>query len=178
MRHVESTPRPPPPTAGSWQAEAVRLAGLVAWHVTRLCRANNVPPADREDVVAEALVNLCVSVKSAFARGVTAVNCRYYAQNGLAAAVHTHRGRPLRLLADAVADPEGALASRGPGPDAEAEAAELLPALLARLPERLRRVVALRAAGLSVAEVARRENVCVRRVRQLLLRARAVLLGR
>jgi hypothetical protein len=51
--------------------------------------------------------------------------------------------------------------------------------LLDRLPsERLRRVVAMRASGLSVAEVALAEGVCRQRIQQLLERARAVLLAR
>jgi DNA-directed RNA polymerase specialized sigma24 family protein len=69
------------------------------------------------------------------------------------------------------------LTDRGPQPVEELEAREALAVLLARLPdERLRRVVAMRAGGASVAEVARQENVCVQRIRQLLERARGLLL--
>src|SRR5215472_9655666 len=118
MEHVESaTPLPPPPgratahlTPGTWQEAALPLVKLVLWHVHRLCRAAGVPPSERDDVAGEALVNLCAGMKNAFGRGPRAVNCRYHAQNGLAAVLNTRRGRPLRLLADAVADPEAALA--------------------------------------------------------------------
>jgi hypothetical protein len=160
MHHAEHPPHP-----GSWQAEAGRLAKVTAWYVTRLCRINSIPPDQRDDVIGEALVALCVGVKGAFARGVTAIDCRYYARNGLAAVLRTRRARPLRLLADAVADPEAALAARGPGPDEQLEAAELLPALLARLPdERLRQVVRLRAEGLAVREVAGRVGLSRQRI--------------
>jgi DNA-directed RNA polymerase specialized sigma24 family protein len=185
MGRVENTtPLSPPPgravpplTAGSWQEAVQPLVGLVAWHALRLCRIHGVPPGDRDDVVAEALAAECVGVRSAFARGVAGVDCSFYARNGLAAA-RTRRGRRLRLLGDLLPGP-GALASRAPGPYDEAEANDTLASLLARLPAgRVRRVVRLRAQGLSVAEVARREGVCVQRIRQLLLQARQLLLAR
>jgi hypothetical protein len=78
MEYAESTPLPPPPgravpplaaAAGTWQQAVQPLVGLVAWHAHKLCKAHGVPAADRADVVAEALANLCVSVKSAWARG-------------------------------------------------------------------------------------------------------------
>jgi RNA polymerase sigma factor (sigma-70 family) len=174
MEHVESTTLPPPQAAGTWQDMAGRLAGLVAWHAHRLCKAHGVPAADRDDVVGEALAALCVGVKSAFSRGVTAVDTRYYAMNGLTAALRTRRGRPLQTLGAA----EAALAGRGPGPAEQAEANELLAVLLARLPgDRMRQAVRLKAEGLSTAETAAALGVCRQRVQQLLLRARAVLLG-
>jgi DNA-directed RNA polymerase specialized sigma24 family protein len=171
MQHAEHTPHP-----ATWQDMAGRLAGLVAWHAARLCKAHVVPPDQREDVVGEALVALCVGVKNAWQRGARGFDVRFYARHGVAAVLHTRRGRPLRVLGDAA---EAALASCGPGPDAEAEAAELLPALLARLPGgRVRQAVRLKAAGLSTAEAAAALGVSRQRVKQLLLKARAVLLAR
>jgi hypothetical protein len=79
------------------------------WNAHRLCRACGIPPHERDDVVAESLLNFCAGMKNAFGRGARAVNCRYHALNGLAAALRTRRGRPLRLLADACPDPEGML---------------------------------------------------------------------
>ena len=174
MHHVEHPPHP----AGTWQEAASRLAKVTAGHAYKLCKAHGVPPGERDDVAAESLLDLCVSVRSAFARGVEAFDARYFALHGLAAS-RTRRGRPLQLLADACADPEAALAGRGPGPVEQLEAGEFLPALLARLSdERLRRVVRLRAEGLSTAEVAAREGCCVQRVQQLLQEARLVLIAR
>jgi hypothetical protein len=57
------------------------LVGLVAWHALRLCKAHGVPPGDRDDVVAEALVAMCVGVHSAFGRGIAGVDCSYYARH-------------------------------------------------------------------------------------------------
>jgi RNA polymerase sigma factor (sigma-70 family) len=174
MHHAETAPQP-----GSWQEMAGRLTGLVTWHVARLCRVNGIPPGQRDDVVGEALVALCVGVKSAFARGVAGVDCKFYAMNGLAAVLRTRWGRRPRLLADLFEDPGAALAARGPGPVEELEAREALQALLARLPgERLRQVVYLRAEGLAVREVAERVGLSRQRVEQLLQEARAVLLAR
>jgi DNA-directed RNA polymerase specialized sigma24 family protein len=168
----------PPPPAACWQAEAARLAKVTAFHVLRLCKAHGLPPGEWDDIIGEALFDLCLSVRRSWARGVEAVDCRYFALHGLQAA-RTRRARPLRLLDDAVADPEAALASRGPGPDAEALARDELAALLARLPtDRLRRVVRMRAAGASTAEVAAALGCCRQRVEQLLQQARAVLLAR
>jgi DNA-directed RNA polymerase specialized sigma24 family protein len=176
MSHVESTPLPPPPAAGTWQEAALPLYGLVIWHARKLARACGLPAAELDDAVGEALVNLCVSARNAFGRGGRALRCRYFAQNGVAAVLHTRRGRPFRQL-DAAAG--AALASRGPGPDEEAEAAELLETLLARLPGgRVRQAVRLKAEGLSTAEAAAAMGCCRQRVEQLLLRARALLLVR
>jgi DNA-directed RNA polymerase specialized sigma24 family protein len=150
---------------------------LVIWHAHKLCRTAGVPPGDRDDVVAEALLNFCTNLKNAFARGPRgSIRCRYHALNGLAVALRTRRGRPLRLLHEAFEDPDNALAARDPGPEAEAQAHELLPDLLSRLPdERLWRICVLRARGASVAEVAVAEGICVQRVRKLLLRARRLV---
>jgi RNA polymerase sigma factor (sigma-70 family) len=137
-----------------------------------------VPAGDRDDVVAEALLDLCVGVRNAHGRGVAAVDCRYNARHGLAA-TRTRRGRPPRLLGDLYEDPEGALAAGGPSPVEEAEAREALQGLLGRLPERLRRVVCLRAEGYTQAEVAVRLGCSRQRVQQLLLEARRLIcLGR
>jgi DNA-directed RNA polymerase specialized sigma24 family protein len=169
MQHHATAPQP-----GTWQEMAGRLAGLVAWHVAELCRAHGISSDQQDDIAGEALASLCVSVRSAWARGVRAVNPRYFAMTGLTAVLHTRRCRPLQALDR----PEG-LADRAPGPDAEAEADELLDALLARLPDgRMRQAVAMKAAGLSTAEAAAALGVCRQRVEQLLGRARAVLLAR
>jgi DNA-directed RNA polymerase specialized sigma24 family protein len=102
------------------------------------------------------------------------VDCTFFALHGLQAAC-TRRGKALQTLGDA----GSALADRGPGPVEQAEAAELLEALLARLPgDRMRQAVRLKAAGLSTAEAAAALGVCRQRVEQLLERARAVLLAR
>jgi DNA-directed RNA polymerase specialized sigma24 family protein len=170
MEHVEN--RPPP---GTWQQAVQPLVGLVAYHALRLCRAHNVPLGDRDDVVAEALLDLCLSVRRSWARGVRGVDCRFFALHGLQAA---RRGRRVRLLGDVFEHPEG-LAAGGLGPEDEAVARDELQALLARLPgERLRQVVRLKAEGLSTAEVAGRLNCCRQRVQQMLQEARAVLLAR
>jgi DNA-directed RNA polymerase specialized sigma24 family protein len=134
-----------------------------------------VPRAEWDDAVAEGYLGLCAGLKGARGRGTTAVNARFYAQNALAVVLHTRRGRALQALGGAGA----AVADRNPGPAEEAEAAELLPALLARLPgEQLRRVVRLRAEGLAVREVAARVGLSRQRVEQLLLEARGLLLAR
>jgi hypothetical protein len=166
MHHAEH----PPHAAGTWQHEAGRLAKVTAYHVLHLCKAHGVPPAEWDDTIGEALLDLCLSVRSSWERGVRGVDARFFALHGIQAAC-SRRCKPLHALGDAAA-----LADRNPGPVEQAEAGELLEGLLRRLPDdRLRRIVAMRAAGLSVAEVARAEGVCVQRIRHLLLKARVLL---
>jgi hypothetical protein len=159
------------PQPVTWQDQAARLYRVTAAAARRLCEAHGVPASEHEEVVAESLLDMCLSLRRAWGRGCRGFDCGYYARHGLVAAF-SRRGRPLPPL-------RGTPAARGPGPVEQLEAAELLPSLLARLPdERLRRVVAMRAAGASVAEVAAAEGVCRQRIQHLLLKARGLLLAR
>jgi len=134
-----------------------------------------VPDGERDEVVAEALLTLCASVRGAHGRGVKAVNVRYYALTALATC-RTRRHRPLCLLADACPDPEAALAAANPSPLEELEGREAVAALLARLPnERLRLVVLLRAQGWTNAQIAARLGRSRSRVEQLLQEARRLV---
>jgi hypothetical protein len=114
-----------------------------------------VPRGERADVAAESLLQMCVCVRSAWGRGGRKFSCRFFALRGLAAA---RRNAPRwRLLQDLFGDPGTAFAARGPDPVALALARDLLQALLRRLRcGRARRVVRLRAAGLTMDEVAGR----------------------
>jgi DNA-directed RNA polymerase specialized sigma24 family protein len=95
--------------------------------------------------------------------------------HGLAAS-RTRRGRRLRLLHDALGDPETAIAAGSSGPAEELETREFLADLVARTPdERLRRIILLRAEGLTMAEVAVRVGLSRQRVEQLLQRARLLV---
>jgi DNA-directed RNA polymerase specialized sigma24 family protein len=163
MPHAATATQP-----DTWQSAAAALYRITAGAARRLCRACNVPPAEHEEVVAEALLDMCASLRRAWGRGVRAVDCTYYARHGLAAAC-ARRNRPLPPLA-------GDAAARGPGPAEQLEAGELLDDLLRRLPDgRMRQAVQLKAEGLSTAEVAAAMGVCRQRVEHLLLRARALL---
>jgi hypothetical protein len=133
-----------------------------------------------ETASAESLLSLCAGVRSARAHGAAAISCQFFAQNGFAAARNTRRGRPPCLLGDVYENPACVLAAGGPGPVEELETREFLAGLLANLPDdRLRRIVNLRAEGLTMAEVAARVRLSRQRVEQLLQRARRlVCLGR
>jgi DNA-directed RNA polymerase specialized sigma24 family protein len=163
MGHA-ATATPP----GTWQETAAALYRITAALARRLCAAHAVPAGEVEEVVAESLLSMCTNVERAWARGPRPIDCRYFALAGLASAC-SRRGKPLPQLHKDAAD-------RAPGPVEELEAAELLPSLLARLPdERLRRIVRLRAEGLAVREVAGRVGLSRQRVEQMLQQARALL---
>jgi DNA-directed RNA polymerase specialized sigma24 family protein len=173
----DATQRPPNLTGSTWQEAVLPLVRLVAWHAHRLCRRFDVPLQDRADVVAESLLTLCEDGRSAWLRGVDAVNCYYYAQKGYKA--WRSRGRHWRrvsLLHDLFESPDRVLASRpaglagGLGPDWEQEARDVrLDQIMKRAQdERLQQVVRLRASGLTKRAIGARLGISGERVRQLL----------
>src|SRR5262249_1715606 len=87
----------PPPPPDSWQQTAAALYKITALAARQLCRRCAVPPGEAEEVVAEALLSLCLNVKGAWGRGTRGFDCTFFALSGLTAC-RTRRGRPLPQL--------------------------------------------------------------------------------
>jgi DNA-directed RNA polymerase specialized sigma24 family protein len=143
MEHIPDTPSVPLPPGGAaphldavtWQEAVAPLIRLTIHHARRVCAVHGVPESDRADLIAEALLNLCTSVRNAFGRGTRRFDVRFFTSHALTVVRHTRRGRPPRLLGDVFEEPDNALAAGGPGPVEELEAREALQRLLSRLPD-------------------------------------------